>query len=106
MTEVRLIRGDAGPPRRARSDGEAPAAPSPGNLNPLVRSVARASIEEIDRIFVELQRIRDAVHGEGERLSRELTRYASLNQSVLATMQVIRESLKPIASADENAREP
>ena len=100
MTEVRLIRGDAAPPRRARSGGEAPAAPSPGNLNPLVRSVARASIEEIDLILLELQRIRDEVQGEGERLTRELTRYASLNQSVLATMKVIHESLRPIASAD------
>ena len=104
MTEVRLIRGDAASPRRGRSDGEAPAAPSPENLNPLVRNVARASIEEIDLIFHELQRIRDAVHGEGERLTRELSRYASLNQSVLATMKVIHDSLKPIGSGGGDAR--
>ncbi|HLH88002.1 MAG TPA: hypothetical protein VKX28_06040 [Xanthobacteraceae bacterium] len=104
MTEVRLIRGDAAPPRRARSDGEAPAARSPGNLNPVIRNVARASIQEIDLILLELQRIRDLVQHGGERLTRELTRYASLNQSVLATMKVIHESLKPVGSADGNAR--
>ena len=103
MTEIRLIRRDASGPRHERSEGEAPPAPSPENLNPLIRSVAGASIDEIDRIFLELQRIRDLVHGEGGRLSREVARYASFSQSVLATMKVIRESLKPIASTKENA---
>jgi len=98
MTEIRLIRRDAAGPRRERSEAEAPAAPSPANLNPLIRSVAGASLEEIELIFLELQRIRDVLHSEGERLSREVARYASLNQSLLATMKVIHESLKPIAS--------
>jgi hypothetical protein len=100
MTEIRFIRRDAVVPRRERSEGETPAAPSPENLNPLIRSVAGASLEEIELIFLELQRIRDVLHGEGGRLSREVARYANLNQSVLATMKVIHESLKPIASAD------
>jgi hypothetical protein len=99
MTEIRLIQRDAAAPRRGRSDAEASTAPSPDNLNPLTRGVAHASIEEIDRIFLELQRIRDVLHAEGARLSGELARYATLNQSVQATMKVISESLKPIASA-------
>jgi hypothetical protein len=68
----------------------------------LIRSVAGASIEEIDRIFLELQRIRDELHG--ERLGREFARFANLNQSILASMKIIRESLKPIASNDGNVR--
>jgi hypothetical protein len=103
MTEIRLIRGDAAGPRRERSQGEPAADPSSENLNPLIRSVAGASLEEIELIFLELQRIRDVLHGEGGRLSREVARYASLNQSVLATMKVIRESLKPMASTNGNA---
>ena len=103
MTEIRLIRRDAAGPRRERSDAEPSTAPSSENLNPLIRSVAGASIEEIDRVFLELKRIRDALQGDGVRLTRDLARYASLNQSVLATMKVIAESLKPIASTNENA---
>jgi hypothetical protein len=103
MTEIRLIRRDASGPRQQRSQSDAPTAPSLENLNPLIRSVAGASIDEIDRIFLELQRIRDLVHGEGGRLSREVARYATFNQSVQATMKVIRESLKPIASTEGNA---
>jgi len=107
MTEIRSIRRDAVCPRRERSEAEAPAAPSPENLNPLIRSVAGASIEEIELILLELQRIRDVLHGEGGRLSREVARYANLNQSVLATMTIIRESLKPIAATHGSAhREP
>lgn len=99
MTEIRLIRPDQAGPRRGRSgDSEASAVPPPDQLSPLIRSVAGTSIEEIERIFLELKRIRDALHDEGARISRELARYANFNQSVLATMQVIRESLKPIAT--------
>ena len=93
MSEIRLIRGDVAGPRRERNEAGASE-----SLNPLIRSVAGASLEEIDLIFLELQRIRDVLHSEGERLSREVARYASLNQSLLATMKVIHESLKPIAS--------
>jgi hypothetical protein len=103
MTEIRLIRRDAAGPRRERRQGEPAADPSSENLNPLIRSVAGASIEEIDLIFLELQRIRDELHSEGGRLSREVARYAALNQSVLATMKVIRDSLRPIASTNEKA---
>ena len=103
MTEIRLIRRDAAGPRRERSEGEAPAVSAAENLNPLIRSVAGASVEEIELLFLELQRIRDVLHGEGERLTREVARYVSFNQSVLATMKVIRESLKPMASTDGNA---
>jgi hypothetical protein len=99
MTEIRLIRGDAAGQRRERNEGGAPE-----SLHPLIRSIAGGSIEEIDRIFLELQRIRDVLQGEGARLSGELARYASLNQSLQATMKVIGESLTPIASTRENAR--
>jgi hypothetical protein len=43
-------------------------------------STAGSSAEEIDQVIRELQRVRDMLHGEGERLSGEIARYASLNQ--------------------------
>ena len=104
MTDIRLIPRDPAGPRQGRSKAEPSTAPSPESLNPLLRSVAGASIEEIDRIFLELQRIRDELHGEGARLGREFARFASLNQSILASMKIIRESLKPIGSDDGNGR--
>jgi len=100
MTEIRLIRRDAAAPELGYREDDASTAPSHETLNPLIRSVAGASIEQIDLVFFELQRIRNALHGEGARVSQDLARYASLNQSIQATMRVIRESLKPIASAN------
>ncbi len=49
-------------------------------VNELIRRVAGSSAEEIDQVIRELQRVRDMLHGEGERLSGEIVRYASLNQ--------------------------
>jgi hypothetical protein len=98
MTEIRLIRPDQAGLRRGRSESVASTAPSPENLSPLIRSVAGASIEQIDLLFLELQRVRDVLHIEGARLGHEIVSYGSLNQSILATLKVIRESLTPIGA--------
>jgi hypothetical protein len=50
-----LVPRDVVSPRLQRSDGDAAADPSVENLNRLIRRVAGASIEEIDRIILELQ---------------------------------------------------
>ena len=59
----------------------------------LPRRVARASIEEIDRVILELQGVRDMLRSEGERVSREITSYASLNQHLTTGMKVVAENL-------------
>ena len=75
--------------------GKADAAKDPTleKLNELTRRVTGASTEEIDQIILELQRVRDMLHGEGERLSREIARYASLSQHLMSAMKVIAENL-------------
>ena len=59
----------------------------------MTRRVTGASTEEIDQIILELQRVRDMLHGEGERLSREIARYASLSQHLMSAMKVVAENL-------------
>ena len=76
-----LIRRDI-PPSRHR-DSEAVADPTSGHPNELLQQVANASIEEIDRIILELQGVRDMLRGEGERLSNEIARYATLNNMTM-----------------------
>ena len=51
-------------------------------------------MEEIDQVILELQRVRDMLHGENERLSREIVRYASLSQHLMTAMKIIGENLK------------
>ena len=87
-----LIRRDI-PPSRYR-DREAVADPTSGHPNGLLQQVANASIEEIDRIILELQRVRDMLRGEGERLSNEIARYATLNNITMELMRSVTDRLK------------
>ena len=64
------------------------------NVNVLIRRVAGASIEEIDRIIQELQTVRDTLINEGKRLDYELDRYAKLNRMSMTAMKTIADSLK------------
>lgn len=80
--------------RREPSTGNAAAEPLADNLNSQLRRVAGTSMEEIDQVIRELQRVRDMLHGESERLGREIARYASLNRHLMAGMKIIAENLK------------
>jgi hypothetical protein len=81
------------PPSRHR-DSEAVAEPTSGHPNELLQQVANASIEEIDRIILELQGLRDMLRGEGERLSNEIARYATLNNITMTVTRSVAERLK------------
>ena len=72
--------------RNARSDQAA------AYLDSLIQRVASASTDEITEVILDLRRMRDAVHG--ERWAGDIADYARLNQSVMATMKVISESLR------------
>ncbi len=93
---LRRPRGDVGPEASAE------------NLHALIRGVAGASMEEIDRVILELQGVRDMLRSEGERVSREIASYASLNHASLTAMKVIGDSLKqwrdaPLANGRRSA---
>jgi hypothetical protein len=93
--EIReFVRRDVATLRRQRSEGDGAADPAAENLNALIRRVAGASMEEIDRVIHELQGIRDMLRSEGERVSRELSGYASLSHASMTAMKVIGDSLK------------
>ena len=87
-----LVRRDIAPSRYR--EREAAADPTSGHLNGLLQQVADASIEEIDRIILELQGVRDMLRGEGERLSDEIARYATLNNITITLMRSVADRLK------------
>lgn len=101
--EIReFVRRDVATLRRQRSEGDAAADPAAENLNALIRRIAGASMEEIDRVILELQGIRDMLRSEGERVSRELAGYASLSHASMTAMKVIGDSLKQWKNAPLN----
>jgi hypothetical protein len=68
------------------------------NAKELVGRVSGASIEEIDRVILELQGVRDMLHGEGKRVSREVAGYVSLGAAATTAMEVITDGLSKLKS--------
>jgi hypothetical protein len=100
--EIReFVRRDVAFLRRQRNEGDpaAPAEPVADNLNALIRRVSGASMEEIDRVILELQGVRDMLRNEGDRVSREIAGYASLSHAAMTAMKVIGDSLTQWKSA-------
>jgi hypothetical protein len=62
-------------------------------INSAIDRVAGASVAEIERVIVELTRVRDMLRNEGERVQREITGYASLSHTAMTSMKVIADSL-------------
>ena len=88
--EIRdFIRRDASLRRPARTD----AAAAGEGINTLLDRVAGASIEEIDRVIHELQVMRDTLVTEGDRVQREVARFAGLSQTAMSSVRVIADSL-------------
>jgi len=102
--EIReFVRRDVAFLRRQRSDADQASEPVSDNLNVLIRRVSGASMEEIDRVILELQGVRDMLRAEGERVSREIAGYASLSHAAMTAMKVIGDSLMQWKSAPNNS---
>jgi hypothetical protein len=93
--EIReFVRRDVAPTRRMPSATQMPAGDSQAEqVNALVARVANASMEEIDRVILELQGVREMLRAEGERVTRDIAGYASLSHAALTSMRVIGDSL-------------
>jgi hypothetical protein len=73
----------------------------------LIQRVAGTSMEEIDRVILELQDLRETLRKESERVSREIARYTRLNQASMTAMKSIANSLiqrKGASEAPEHQR--
>ena len=88
------------------ADAEANSGTGAENLNSLIERVSGATVSEIDRLISELQGIRTLLHNEGERVRREITGYAGLSQSAVATMKVISETLSQLKPGSSVALPP
>ena len=93
-----LIQRVAVVPSRQRSEANAPAE----NINALIQRVAAASTDEIDRLILELQGVRDMLRSEGERVSQAISGYASLSHASMTAMKVIGDNLRQWRDAPIN----
>ena len=63
------------------------------NVNSLVQRVAGTSLQEIDNLVVELQKLRDFLVSEGERVQREIAGYGELSKATLRSAKLIADSM-------------
>ena len=102
--EIReFVRRDVAFLRRQRPESEPPSEPVSDNLNGLIRRVSGASMEEIDRVILELQGVREMLRNEGERVGREIAGYASLSHAAMTAMKVIGDSLTQWKNGSRNS---
>jgi len=53
------------------------------------------SVGELEGLVSELHEVREFLKSEGERVQREITNYAQLNQRALAAIKIITETISP-----------
>ena len=85
--EREVVRHDFAPRRR-------PAEPDlTGHVGTLMRRVADSSLQDIDDLIARLQRRREQLLAESERVQREIIEYAKLSQTTMQSTKIISESL-------------
>jgi hypothetical protein len=89
----KLVRRSVAQSAPEPQEPDASADRTPGSLDLQIGRIAGASIEEIDRLIVELQNVREMIRNEGERTNRQVTGYINLNQAVVTAIKVIHETL-------------
>lgn len=89
-----LVQGRSPQMPQQRAAANAPGRSLTEDIDALIGHAIGEPLEEIDRLIVELQDIRNLLRQEGERVSREIASYSSLNDSVKTAMMKISESLK------------
>ena len=70
------------------------------NLASLIRSVGMTSITDIERLVGELQKTRDYLQAEGERLQAETVQYIALTGAASASVKIIFDALRAWRTAD------
>jgi hypothetical protein len=82
------------PRYRNDNEGDATVDTDLENLKAQVLRVASASTEEIDRVILELQGVRDMLRSEGERLNQQLDRFTSITHAAKTATKSIGDHLK------------
>jgi archaellum component FlaC len=79
---------------RSQTEASQSSERSADSLDGLIRRLAGASIDEIDYVIRELERVREMLRSEGERVSREIASYAELSRVSMSAIKTITENIK------------
>jgi hypothetical protein len=74
------------------------------NVNSLIQRVAGASLSEIENLITELERLRDMLHSEGQRVQREIAGYAQLSHAAMKSTRIIAENMTQWKTTNDQVR--
>ena len=74
------------------------------NVNSLIQRVAGASLGEIENLITELERLRDMLHSEGQRVQREIAGYAQLSHAAMKSTRIIAENMTQWKTTNDQVR--
>ena len=77
---------------------------NPTDVSPLIQRVAGASMTEIEGLIAELQRMRDYLRSEGERVQRELAAYAQVSETSLRYAEIMSDNMEQWKTGMATAR--
>jgi hypothetical protein len=77
---------------------------NPTDVSPLIQRVAGASMTEIEGLIAELQRMRDYLRSEGERVQRELAAYAQVSETSLRYAEIMADNMEQWKTGMATAR--
>src|SRR5947208_14488013 len=97
-----VIRREVAPMRKPQAEGDSEIG-APG-VNALLQQIAGSTFKEIDRLIDELQGLRDLLQSEGERVQREIVKYAQLSQAAMKSTKVIAEGMTQLQGAVETTQ--
>jgi hypothetical protein len=98
--EIReFVRRDVMTNRERHPDKESEMAAS--SINSVLQRASTSSVQEIDKLIVELQTLGDTLHKEGARVQHEIVQYSSLTRGALKSTKVITESLTRFKKAPD-----
>jgi len=63
------------------------------SINSVLQRATTSSVQEIDKLIVELQTLSDTLHSERARVQREILQYSTLTRAALESTKIIAESL-------------
>lgn len=63
------------------------------DINSLVQQFAGASLAELQNVILDLQHLHDFLHGEGERIQREVSTYMQLSQTAMGSTRIIAKNI-------------
>ena len=94
-----FVRKDVAHLRRPASGGdsterEPSAEATVNNVNSLIQRIAGTSLSQVETLVYELERLRDLLHAEGQRVQREISGYAQLSQAAMKSTRMIADNIE------------